>query len=841
VGEEHPNPQDVAEQAPANPPASDDAQWSQWGNLWQVPSLLLSMTLIAAGIFVASSRSQPHDFDGALSEIEQLITLGELDAASNRIQDVIEPHLLDASQFDQGRYHSAVADLLAARQETEGFDESSYDARIDEQYAEAISLGRELNPVQLERWANALVDLGRLDEARQRMEELEALELASDGAVLVRDRRNRILRRIVASTVRRADQSFDTAIELITRYRGDARLTAADHAWAAARLAELYIHEGFPQQAIDQLLVDIRRIENRAETLDETISYAELDALLGRAYFDVGNNEYAEYHIDRAMQGLLAADPIRADGYLVLALISKARGELDTAFSHFDLIVRDFPTTRAFIPGLLGRAEIRSVLGEHGGSMLDYERLAGLIGSDDRRRDVSPIRVARSLCDRHDAALAMGRLDLALQYMNLAKPMYAQQPLPAEVLIRLASTHRQMAESLLAQEREALESDGSPPDQPIDPATRHQANIHYKAAAEFFVQHARAMMERPDSDQAWGDSLWLAGDSYDLGGYPNLAIEHFQEYLGGRGPDDARRPMVTFRLAMAYLAEQQYEQAVEYFRKTGDEHPRSAEASRVHVPLSRALVKLGRPQEAIQTLQRVVAGNGVLEPAAPDYRDALIELGALYKDQNQYAQAIVHLTNAVHRYPDDPNRASTMYLLADSYRRSALEAENQIRTNTTLSPRELQALDQRRILHLSEAERTFNAVCDLLDAVPVHRMTQRQWQYARDAHLYRGDCAYALGRYMPAVEYYDSAARAFSSDYSSLVALIQIVNCYNAVSDDRRAHAAHQRARDRLGQLPDDAFRNQLMDRAAWERWLRENPPAANTNALTDATQETSA
>src|SRR6185436_1523717 len=96
----------------------------------------------------------------------------------------------------------------------------------------------------------------------------------------------------------------------------------------------------------------------------------------------------------------------------------------------------------------------------------------------------------------------------------------------------------------------------------------------------------------------------------------------------------------------------------------------------------------------------------------------------------------------------------------------------------------------------------------------------------RRAHLYRADCAFQLGEFEAAIELYDRAARLYSSHSSSMYALVQIVNCYNALKDVDRATAAHHRALVRLKQLPDTAFDSpdSLMNRAAWEQWLENSP-----------------
>ena len=73
----------------------------------------------------------------------------------------------------------------------------------------------------------------------------------------------------------------------------------------------------------------------------------------------------------------------------------------------------------------------------------------------------------------------------------------------------------------------------------------------------------------------------------------------------------------------------------------------------------------------------------------------------------------------------------------------------------------------------------------------------------------------------------------YSSHHSSMHALVQIVNCYDRLGETRDADIAHHNALIRLRQLPDGAFRDpqSMMDRAAWERWLRDRPVGATAAA----------
>jgi tetratricopeptide (TPR) repeat protein len=92
----------------------------------------------------------------------------------------------------------------------------------------------------------------------------------------------------------------------------------------------------------------------------------------------------------------------------------------------------------------------------------------------------------------------------------------------------------------------------------------------------------------------------------------------------------------------------------------------------------------------------------------------------------------------------------------------------------------------------------------------------------RNAFFFRADCAYDLGEFDRAIEFYDAAAQRFSDDPASLVAMVQIVNAYAATDRWTEARTAHERARQRFRELPPEAFDrpDMPMDRRHWERWL---------------------
>ncbi len=808
--------------------AGEDAvDWSNWSNLWQVPAIGVSLVVIAVALYVATRRAPENDFQGAFDRLDQLIASEQFDAAAVQLNEVIEPNLSEATELEQARFEATVADWISLSQKATDLDLQVNNRRIVEHYARALDMGLPMEPARMERWAHALISLGEIDAARASLDRMEELAKDPDAGLDARRRRNDVLRRLVEVSLRQPEVSEESMMGLLVGYRADPMLDDADDLWAIARQAELRIESGNAQDAVAHLLLDMRRFEPRLES-NPQLSFGELFSLLARGYYELGNSPYADFHIQQALELLPATVPARGSALVLLGQIAVARGQWHDAFELFDEVVRDFTSTRSAIPARLGRAEVYSVLGDDQRSLGDYQKLREELTVAGPRRDVTADLVGASLADRHDAALTMGKLDPALAYVLLAESLYPSGQLSEDLILRVASTSRQLAQNVIADaHRDLPDADLSQ----LDPKLRYQANEHHKRAGDYYVRHARRLAGRPGADQDWADSLWLAADSYDLGGWHALATAHFIEYVAGRSDADPRRPDAVFRLAQAYHAEMNYEGAAQQYDQVLTEHPRSAVASRSHVPLARCLLMLGRRPEAEQHLLQVVSGQQHLEPDAMDYRDALIELGTLYYDNQDYIGAIERLDEAVQRYPDDARMTEIRFRLADSYRRDAASIEEDLGLPGR-SPGERDRLQKKRIGNLEIAQQLFTTIIEADKAAARPRPKAVPDQVLRYAYLYRADCVFDLGRYTEAVEYYDQVASRFARHHSSMTALIQIVNCYSNLGDRNRARTAHARALVRLKKLPDEAFKDDdsLLDRDAWERWLQ-NMPAGDVQS----------
>jgi len=815
---------DAVDAPPSDAEVNAPSDAVSWSELWQIPTILLSVILIAIA-FLLSGDDEPRDvFEEQLTHAEQLVDQRELAAAEQQIREVIEPALEQADDSQRARFHQLVADWIAFSQEEEGVDRSPNNERIVQQYELAKENGVSLSPARLERLGDALISLGRLDDARIVLSDLEAMDDGRGGEA--HQRRARLFRRLVEERTARAEAGeHDELMDLLRQYRKERQDDLDELIWIVARQTELRLRSGDPHAAVERLLIDLRHIEYMADEAGGQPMLGELYTLLGRGYYELGEYERARSNLNLAMEQFDGDDPVRGAALELLGRIAFALGEHESAIERFDEVVRDFIATPGYLPGMLGLAQVNSVLGNYDESQRWYRRLAGMIEDIERHPRLTRVTIASSLIDRHDAALATGNLELALGYARLAEEFFARSDVPSDVLSRIAATSRQQADILLNTARAAANAD--------DPDRRRgavelqrQANRMFQQAGEYFIRHARQIAGLPDDDDAWARSLWLGAESFDRGGLHDVAVRHMEEYLAGRSTEDPRRAEVPLRLAKAHHALQDYEQAVRRYQQVIDEHPRSIEATQSYVPLARALVMLDRRPEAEQLLSSVLTGTRSIQPDAEDYRDALFELGRIQYHGGDYRAAIERLEEAVKRYPDDPRHTDLLFKLGDSYRRLALEIADRVREPSAESPGERRRLNELRTQHFERAFELFNHVCDDYGRRDQRTLDRMQRDSLRTAYLYRADCAHELGRYETAIQLYDQAARRYADHHSSMHALVQIVNGYVALGDRERAEAAHRRALTRLQQLRDEAFEapDSLMDRKAWERWLEHTP-----------------
>ena len=833
-------------------------------DVWQMPTLVVSLLFLSAGLFMLMKSRPPSEYPQLLQQAEVSAESGKYDEGLATLARV-EPHLVEMQALEQAKYHRVRGDLFYLKQMTDGGDLRANLLEVVKQYRASEGMGLPLEPEQLYRMTDAMISLSQVKPAMDYFTKIPLTDSA---------KRNRILKRLVERQLSAKTTDFKRAFDLIGQLLDDPNLSDEDRVWCEAQIAELRMAQGFTDEAINGLLVALQKL--KADGINDL---GQLYVLLGKAYYEIGEYDTALSQLERAEQILPAADDRRGEALLYLGRIAQAEGKNDDALSRFDFVVTDYPGTSSYLPALLGRAEVYAAEDQRGPAFEDFTQLVKQL-IDRRKRfpdsySAVPKETTDALMTLHDRAKAKDDPDTALRYLQLAERLFVDRPddIPDGLLLRLAQTHQWMGDTVIQRAIDAVmalrkknqsavvkplgdepdniggssigggnigEGNGDtdlaansadmvePTDIRLDPVTKLEAKRHYLSSANYY--RALAMRMQIDHPEETITNLGLAAKSYDEGGNLDKAIEVMKEYLRLTA-NDPRQVEGMYRLGKYYEAIGDWTGAIEQLKKLIQDHPNTLEAQRSYVLLARAhLSDTENPnaEEAERLLLHVVNGDAGLKPSAPEYADALIELGTLYTSpktyglpldaKSYYPKAIRRLTEVVERYPRDRRINDVYYRLGHAYRLSAEALGDDLKQEMPDSER--QRLNVLRKDHMHQALDAYGNAISGFEKIPSHKRTPVEEQNLKYARLWRADSAFAIADYQQALKYYNDVAERYGHDVTGLVALVQIVNIYAETGDFRAAKAAQFRARRQLKAMPDEAFSAGLLNRSAWEEWL---------------------
>ncbi len=786
-------------------------------DVWQVPTLLVGVGLIALGVMAARSGEAENDYEGVLDDARALIERNDFDEALATLNGTILPRLdePDATERVRQRFHMLRGDAVALGQSDRMISNRSNNELVVAEYTEAERLLADLGPDRQARMAGALIELGRLDEAAQRTGRLPESHAGQ---------RRSLERRLIEARLAQGERGREEALELLSAMATDSALAAEDRVWALARQSELRIDAGYPEEALEGLLRAVHRLERR-----ESSDVGALYLLLARAYHELGRLDEAQEQLERADALLPEQDARRGLLLTISGEIAQAEGDLPAARDHFWEAVEGYPQAASLLRALMGVAEVDAELGDVEESLGLYGRLVDEFGRRPGETTLTSDRIAESLLTQRHARSAAGDHASAIEFVRLADRLFAGET-PAAIVLARAEAHRSRAEQLVG---EAGANASRPAEiAAIEPVTRAEIRAHYLDAGENYLRHARQTVL--SDDLAFTDSLWMAGECFDLAGETSKTIEVFSEYAGG-SDDDPRLPEALYRLAGAHQSRGEFQIASELYRDLLNDHPNSGQAAGAYVRLAQCRALDDDPDndnEARGLLERVLS-DGRLGPEAVEFRDALVQLGRIHLSAGRHSEAALKLGEAVERYPDDPESTLVRFQLADALRLAGEGVGDELSRESMPAGRR-RDLEARRERWLGAALERYEQVRTELDAVDPRRRSDLQDLLLRNAHFYRADCAYDLGNYETAIAHYDAAAQRYADDASSLVAMVQIVNCYVELDRWQEARTANERARRRLRELPPEALDapDLPMTRRHWERWL---DASAAIDAVADA------
>ncbi|MEX2672220.1 MAG: tetratricopeptide repeat protein [Phycisphaeraceae bacterium] len=788
-----------------------------FSQVWQLPLLALSLLTFGAGLFLASgSNTEPETPVGTLDQLAQQVEAGRYDEALRTAEVLAEPKNFSEIPDDlHPQYHLLVGDAASRRQRSQSVVTETSHRRVVQAYTRAQELDAQFEPDQAERFADSLAALNRVPEALAVLS-----ELGEDGAA----QRQKLLRRPIEQALNVASDELDPQkiSRAIDQLLNEPHLSLDNEVWATARQAELLMRSGRTPDAIDMLLRRLARLQD-----DPDAPLAELKLKLAQAYFAESELANAERWLLRAQEDADPEDLINAEINVTLGEIRFSEGNAAEAVEYFAEVVRLGSDVPSYPEALIGKAESEARLGRHERALSDYAEAAAIAADRPGRSKDLATRLAQSLQTQHDLRFTQSDYQQALAYLKLQESLYAEPP--AELLLSLAVTHHRQAQKLAGEDDQAAPPDadtgGADPTDPADPVLARKIATHHAAAADAYRAHANAVVAT--DDDAFGQSLWMAGTLYDQAGLHREAVAVFDRYIEQR-PDDPRRLRAIFRLAQAHRADGQPANAIPLYTQLIEENPNSPEAYASLVPLARSYLAQGPDfiDRAERVLLSVVTDHEALRPESTEFREALTELGQLYYrrgEEGDFERAIARLSEVVERYGREAPMPELLFQLGDAYRKSVHQVDE--RLETALPPSRRAELASERATRLHEARESFDKVILIYEARDPRTLTELHDLYLRNSYFYRADCAYELGHYEGpegSIALYEKAVQRYDKDPAALVGLVQIVNSYAELGDWDKARTANERAKVYLEAIPEQAFDdpNLPMGREHWQRWL---------------------
>jgi tetratricopeptide (TPR) repeat protein len=286
-----------------------------------------------------------------------------------------------------------------------------------------------------------------------------------------------------------------------------------------------------------------------------------------------------------------------------------------------------------------------------------------------------------------------------------------------------------------------------------------------------------------------------------------------------------------------YQAAGLFDKAIAAYQKNQLLHPNTLAASKSAVPLAQAYIAKGPDyyKSAERVLLSVLEDNKLLTPDSEEFKQSLFELAQLFYRTSRYEESINRLKEFVQRYSNDERLGQLTFVMADSYRKLATQADQQLAAKlagakfananpaAVPAPAGVNLADAARIKRerLTQAKELFDHAIELYGKHPPAGDVDKL--YLKLSHFYRADCLYDMGQYADAITLYDSAAFKYQNDPSALAAYVQIVNAYYAMGKTQEAKTANERAKWLLKRIPEESFSNGsfAMPKEYWSQWLK--------------------
>jgi tetratricopeptide (TPR) repeat protein len=755
--------------------------------LWQLPLFIVSVGLFIYAGYLLINPSSWATVDQKIDVARKYMEQDRPDAAWQQLARLLQTEKLPKDK--EATVHMMLATAMDVMQHQQNISLAPNNQRIIEQTEMAQEMGITLDSAAHRRLAESYAALGKSDQAVANFR--QAIMLDPDHSLNLR--RKMIELQLAGDDAANADSSLD-------EYLQQADLTEAERGWALDQRAGILIDKGNFADARG-LLADAIKLDN------DPVDQGQFDFQLGYCDFRQGLLDESERYLRLSRDLLKSQNATDADAAYYLGKIYQTRKDAKTAKSFYEVVLSTHPDSKVAPLARLGRGVTRIMAGDTDAGLADMHDLV----ADMESRPALAKYKNGAINELHDAEdILTDRQDYQSTIELLGDEQDLDPSPKAGFYIRLGQVY----------EKRANQIDSSIADAGTTEQIRRTQQVRdfRTKAGDAYVIYSRDLTLA--DDKGYSDALWKGIDLYDQAGALPAAISALELFVNER-PDDRLAPDALLRLGQAYLAAGLFDKAIAAYQQNQFRYPKSLAASKSAVPLARAYISKG-PQnyaKAERVLLSIVEDNPLVDPAAEEFKQSLKELAQLYYRTGRYETAIARLQELTERYPTDEEKPQLVFMMADSYRKSA--AELATKTSAATQPTDAAETEAARRDRLTRSKALYDQVIDLYTASAPANDTAKQ--YLRLAYFYRADCMYDLGKYEDAIKLYDAAAFNYQDDPSSVSAYVQIVNSYFALGKKEEAKAANNRAKWMLQHMPANAFTDGsfTMPKKYWDQWLQ--------------------
>lgn len=765
--------------------------------LWQLPLLLTSLALFGFAAYLFIDPKPGLTIDQKINVARDYLAQERPDAAIEHLNKLLNTQKLD--KLHEGQIHLLLAEGIAVAEDQK--DRKVQIPRKHEQIIEQtqLALANDIPPnYEIHR---------RLAESFEALHNLPAALTHYHSAMALDPTHSiRMHRKIIDLHLEHDDA--DGAAAALEEYVARTDLADTERSWALCESAHQKIDHGNFADA-RALLADAAKLGS------DSVDQGQINFWLGYCAWKLGDPDESERLLRVAREQMHSRHPLDGDACYILGKISADKQDWKVANSYYEVVVVNHPDSRMAPLARLGRGICRVAMAQDEAGLTDLHDLTNRLNqTDEAKLGKAKIRdeVIAGLRQACDMLTLRGNYQGALEL--LAYEQSLQPTLPPTFFARLGNVYEKRADQVEKTSATAKLADQI---KMLQQARDYRAN-----AGDAYVAYSRTLTLADDKEYGYG--LWHGIDLYDRAGDLRRAISALKLFVTER-PQDSLAPEALLRLGRAYQAIGSYDDAIAAFQQNLFRNPTALAASKSAVPLAQAYIAKG-PEfyaKAEKTLNDVL-GNPLITPEAIEFRQSLFDLAQLFYRTNRFEEAISKLEELSLRYPQDEKMGQILFLMADSYRKSAhllLAPTATTKPGDAPPPIDPSEAILAKRSRLTKAKALYNRV------IEHDRRSEPKDEvgklYEKLSYFYRADCTYDLGNYKDAIPLYDTAAFRYQDDPSALSAYVQIVNSNCALGLFEDARTANERAKVLLKKMPTEAFADGsfAMPKEYWQEWLK--------------------